>query len=118
MEGVRLSNALDKIFERCMPLPECGCWIWEGPDNGKENWLAHGKMRFLGKVRYVHRVVWYLVHGEWPVHHVHHKCEVRMCCNPDHLADVLPIVNYQLGRGPECQFKRPEEYAVDPFELQ
>ena len=109
---------LEDIFARCIVLPYCGCWVWEGPDNGKGPTLSHGKMRFAGLVRYVHRVVWFLVNGYWPTQHIHHKCEVRMCCNPDHLADVLPIVNYELGRGPDCQFKTDAEYnGVDPSEL-
>lgn len=108
---------VDEIFARCIPIPESGCWVWLGPDNGKAGWLAHGKLWFAGKVRYVHRVMWFLSHGHWPTQHIHHRCDVRMCCNPDHLADVLPIVNYQLGRGPEYQYKPLRAYDTDPFEL-
>lgn len=104
-----------------MPIPECGCWIWLGGTNGKDNWLAHGKLWFAGKTRYVHRVVWFLIHGVWPSQHVHHKCSVRLCCNPEHLDDVPPIVNYTLGRGPDMQFKTTAEYQAeynhDAFEL-
>lgn len=122
MSPPRRVITLNDIFARCEPIPFSGCWVWTGPDNGKENWLAHGKIWFDGALRYVHRVVWYLVHGRWPAHVVHHKCYVRMCCNPDHLSDVTPSFNYLDGAGPKQQaylmqntIEIPD--GVDPFEL-
>ena len=101
-----------------MPIPESGCWVWMGNTNGKYNWLAHGKVRVAGVYQYVHRFVYQLVHGPISANrHIHHECSVRLCCNPDHLTEVLPIHNHWLGRGVDTQYKKPEEYTVDPFEL-
>lgn len=56
-----------------------GCWIY-GSD-------PHQYATFEG--RQVHRIVYEAVVAKIPDgHHVHHKCEVRACCNPDHLIAV------------------------------
>lgn len=106
--------SIDDIFARCMPIPECGCWVWMGPDNGKPNDLAHGKLRANGVLQYVHRFVYQLMHDKIkPERHVHHECSVRMCCNPDHLTEVYPIHNHLLGRGVETQFRSDADYAAE-----
>ena len=71
-----------------------------GPDNGKPDGEAHGKLWHNKAVRYVHRVVYEIVHGAVPKgRHVDHICRVRMCCNPDHLEAVWPFENFDRGNG-------------------
>ncbi len=44
----------------------------------------------LGKL-YAHRVAYEGKYGIIPAgHHLHHKCEVRACINPDHLEPITP----------------------------
>lgn len=59
-----------------------GCWLWQGCVN---NW-GYGKIKWKGKVVYVHRLAYWLVHGRMPKGgHVLHKCDTPGCFNPDHL---------------------------------
>lgn len=61
---------------------EGGCWMWTGciAANGYGN-LVRGSRALKS-----HRYSWELVYGEIPVgRKVLHKCDVRACCNPEHL---------------------------------
>lgn len=61
---------------------ERGCWRWIGSMDGK------GYGRFKGEP--AHRVTYREARGEIPPgHHIHHKCEVKCCVNPNHL-EALP----------------------------
>lgn len=63
--------------------PDLGpCWLWT--DN-KFN-TGYGQLMVEGRVIGAHRRAWILTHG--PIKEglcVLHKCDVRACCNPDHL---------------------------------
>lgn len=59
------------------------CWLWSGPVFGDGYGAATG---LNGRVARAHRVAWRITHG--PIHEgaqVLHRCDVRRCCNPDHL---------------------------------
>lgn len=87
------------IFDRCIPEPNTGCWIFAGA------WSKQGYGMLwdpaLGKPDCVHRHAYRLWHGEIPDgYHVDHMCRMRCCCNPDHLRAVTPQVNILAGIGP------------------
>lgn len=95
--GQQVVNAtLQRILSRLQPIPECGCWIWEGgldPDGYAIGW-ADGK-----SVR-VHRYVYKQLKGPIPQGLMpDHLCRVRCCCNPDHLELVTNRVNLHRGVG-------------------
>lgn len=65
-----------------------GCWLWIGAKNRK-GYGSH-KIELHGKVVHTaHRVAMTLKLGKtlppWPTV-VMHSCDVRACCNPDHLS--------------------------------
>lgn len=52
-------------------VPELGpCWVWTGCAI-----RGYGRVRFLGKPEYSHRVAWYLEHGRWPDPQALHRCD-------------------------------------------
>jgi hypothetical protein len=78
----RPTNAtrLDYIKSKCI-IDANGCWLWQGG-------LVHGygKTSINNKTQRVHRVVYELVMGQISDDtNVLHKCDVRHCCNPEHL---------------------------------
>jgi hypothetical protein len=64
-----------------------GCWLWQlsldGGGYGRlSTWLVGGVRQTLG----AHRAAWEAINGAVPDGlHVLHHCDVRRCCNPDHL---------------------------------
>lgn len=62
-----------------------GCWLWKG-DKWSRPEHGYGRIYVEGKRVKAHRVAWELYVGPIPTGlHVLHKCDVRLCVNPDHL---------------------------------
>ncbi len=71
------------------------CWLWMGGTRGgtrTDPRGVYGQIWFRGKPEYVHRVMFFLVHGHMPIQ-VDHNCRVQLCCNPKHLEGVTQEVN-------------------------
>lgn len=63
----------DRITKR-----DDGCWLWTGATTDE----GYGQLRRDGERFYVHRVA----AGDVPDgKQVNHHCDVRNCCNPDHV---------------------------------
>lgn len=93
-----------------------GCWLWQGfihpdsvlksgPRTGDVVRGGYGKTSYRGRSQPVHRVMWTILRGAPPPKiQVCHTCDVRHCCNPDHLwlgtnqQNITDMV--QKGRGP------------------
>ena len=80
-----------------------GHWIWTGEINQGYGRARHeaafdpayvnGRPR-AGRKTAVHRVVYELLKERIPEGlHIDHRCEVKSCCNPDHLEAVTRSVN-------------------------
>ena len=62
--------------------PLSGCHIW----HGSINHAGYGKLNVRNKSLAAHRLAWSLKHGPIPEGMILcHRCDVRRCCNPDHL---------------------------------
>lgn len=76
----------EKFWERLIPIPESGCMVWDG--HGTRYGLCYtGNTAYSKGQEMSHRVSYRLFKGEIPEGLlVMHKCDVPLCCNPEHLA--------------------------------
>jgi hypothetical protein len=74
---------LDHIFDRAIPEPNSGCWLWDGAVISPKS--LYGAVNLPGH-RLAHRAVYAEAVEKIPRGmHVLHKCDVSFCVNPAHL---------------------------------
>ena len=80
--GRRKGMPLDDRIERMtMFIPFSGCKVFLGKLSD-----GYGRIDIKNRAYAVHRVAWELKYGKIPDGKVlAHRCDVRSCCNPDHL---------------------------------
>lgn len=75
----------DHFMSFVTPEPNSGCWLWTGGTNASAS-RGYGVFFFRKKSSQAHRVSYTLFRGEIPEGmHACHKCDVRLCVNPDHI---------------------------------
>jgi len=80
-------STFEEIIGPKIRIDASGCWLWTGRVVG----AGYGQEQVRGQCISVHRFVFETLVGPIPDgHHVHHTCEVRLCCNPDHLEALSP----------------------------
>lgn len=85
----------ERLFARCAPEPNSGCWLWMGA----LNLGGYGNIQSGDHRGGAHRAFYKVFKGEIPAGlDLDHKCRVRSCCNPDHLEPVTRSEN--LRRSP------------------
>ena len=99
------------------PDPLSGCHIWHGPSvNG-----GYGHIRYHGKKWLAHRLAWTLKNGPIPAGMILcHRCDVRACCNPDHLflgtrannAADLKAKRHQQARARDASARNPGQIYI------
>lgn len=95
---------------------ENGCKIWPKGING----AGYGHYHLRNKIQLVHRLVFFYIYPHVETDfHVRHKCDVRSCCNIEHLEHGTHSENmqdaYKRKRrvvGEECNLSRFKEKDV------
>jgi len=89
------THPASRLFEKIIPEPNSGCWLWAGSVNGD----GYGKIFAFGGPRYAHRVSYEIHKGPIPQGmQIDHLCRNPACVNPDHLEAVSNRENTLRGR--------------------
>lgn len=85
----RRKTIFEKIMSRVKINSDSGCWEWQGPTSGEGRGGGYGRMSLDGQTVAVHIVMFCNFFGFIPgKKQIDHKCNNRICCNPDHLEMV------------------------------
>ena len=81
-------------IERSVEKNLVDCWIWKLSHSK----LGYGRINYLGKASYAHRVSYMIYKGPIPKGlELDHKCRNRSCVNPDHLEPITHTENVRRG---------------------
>lgn len=88
-----------KFWDKCIPEPNSGCWLWtaalDGSGYGQIKWGDHGRRNPNAKT---HRLAYQMLVGPIPAGLViDHLCRTRCCCNPAHMEPVTAKMNTLRG---------------------
>lgn len=85
----------EKFMSKIHLNKKTGCWLWKAGKIG----TGYGACYVKGVQLLTHRLSYRVQNGNIPLKlELHHKCETRNCCNPDHLKPVTHRENLLLGR--------------------
>lgn len=71
-----------RLKSKCKIDPFLGCWLYQGFRAAP----GYGEMSYRSTNWAVHRLAYFLWKGPIPEgKEIRHKCDIRHCCNPDHL---------------------------------
>lgn len=78
---MKLYNSLHEAYKKNIIKNKIGCWGWKGSVS-----RGYGKVKYKSGRYLAHRLSWFIHKGEIPKElWVLHKCDNRICSNPDHL---------------------------------
>ncbi len=97
-----------RFWEKAIPEPNTGCWLW----NGALNLQGYGNLYVRGTNRQAHRVAYELYVGAIPPGlELDHLCRMPCCVNPSHLEPVTHQVNMRRGLPNRGVFQRSKTHC-------
>lgn len=76
-----------RIWERVNKTD--ACWLWTGATQGNDE---YGVLWWNGRYQGAHRVIYQILVGELSREtELHHKCETKLCVNPEHLEKTTKL---------------------------
>lgn len=80
-----LGNAEKWFWSKVAIKEKDECWLWHGKDGNRYGNVS----RFYDDKRseLSHRVAYYLTHNRFPIGVTRHTCDLKHCCNPNHLIE-------------------------------
>ena len=107
------------LLDRIMPIPESGCWIWEGEVSKSHGYaIINGRNNDGTKERdYAHRM--FYTHFKGPIAPgltIDHLCRVRCCVNPHHLEAVTIGENVLRGTTTSA-FHKAQMHCINGHEF-
>ncbi len=85
------SRLPQSFWNRCIPEPNSGCWLWLGAFTGN----GYGRCEIAGH-SLAHRFALSVLVAIPSGMTADHRCNTTCCVNPAHLSLVTPAVNSQL----------------------
>jgi hypothetical protein len=115
MNFEKLPEAIERVVGRSIPEPNSGCWIWLGSTDVS----GYGRIYFEGKNWRASRLTAYAKFGDIGELHALHRCDNRLCVNPDHIFTGTNLDNMmdKLRKG-RTLISRPPNAALSDDDVQ
>ena len=95
------SRLPERFWEKCIPEPNSGCWLWVGAAGGcviGRQTGTYGRMWTGFRTEPSHRIAYAAKHGAIGKGLcIDHLCRNTLCCNPAHLEAVTTAENTRRG---------------------
>lgn len=106
-------RVLLRLEETPGPL-ETPCWLWPGARSAGGYGYVRVGGRSGGKIVTVHALLYRVLTGRVPRRgqSVHHRCEVTLCANPDHLEAVGAKAHGKRHRRPLAPCGHPYDMTL------
>jgi len=110
---------LTERFDRKVLRDESGCWLWQGFIDKAGYGRLHGSGRD-SPAMYAHRYAYERFSGLSALgFHIHHRCRVRHCVNPEHLEALEASAHSKLADHPPrvspTRCPAGHEYATEGY---
>lgn len=107
---------LEKVFNKYIPEPNSGCWLWEGA----VSWSGYGLIWYQGKQLKAHRVSYALHNIDYDANLcILHSCDTPCCVNPKHLRQgthkdnmLDKKIRWRTNYGEKCTFSKLNKEQV------
>lgn len=85
-----------RFYEKVnVKLDNSSCWEWNAAINNMGYGVFGLQLDGCNKIKYAHRVAWFLTFGNWPDKNLCHKCDNPKCVRVSHMFEGTQLENMQ-----------------------